>query len=109
MRILLLLLQSLPTLQLMHAALDINPLLPHCGVSLQHIPREDSVTAGVLDIDVEVGTEHGDNNVEINLEFMGDAFFNGEEVGFMAGVPAAEFGEGQNGGYYEEQEGCVAA
>lgn len=40
---------------------------------------------------------------------MGDAFFDGEKVGFVAGVPAAKFGEGQNGGDYEEQEGCVAA
>ena len=30
-------------------------------------------------------------------------------MGFVAGVPAAKFGEGQNGGDYEEQEGCVAA
>ncbi len=58
---------------------------------------------------MQVGTEHGDDNVEVYLEIVGDAFFDGEEVGFVAGVPAAEFGEGQNGGYYEEQEGCVAA
>ena len=58
---------------------------------------------------MEVGTEHGNDNVEVYLEFVGDAFFDREEVGFMAGVPAAEFSEGQNGGYYKEQEGCVAA
>ena len=43
---------------------------------------------------MEVGTEHGDDNVEVYLEVVGDAFFDGEEVGFAAGVPAAEFGEG---------------
>ena len=58
---------------------------------------------------MEVGTEHRDNNVEVYLEGVGDAFLDGEEVGFMAGVPAAEFGKGEDGGYYEEQEGRVAA
>ena len=76
----------------MHPALHINPLLPRRGISLQHIPREDSVAAGILYIDVEVGTEHGDDNVEVYLEVVGDAFFDGEEVGFVAGVPAVEFG-----------------
>ena len=93
----------------MHPALHINPLLPHRGVSLQHLSCEDSVAAGILDINVEVGTEHWDDNVEVYLKVVGDAFFDGEEVSFVAGVPAAEFGEGQNGGYYEQQEGCVAA
>ena len=94
MRILLLLLQSLPTLQLMHPALHINPLLPRRGVPLQHIAREDPVAAGILDVNVEVATLHGDNNVEVYLEVVRDAFFDGEKVGFMAGVPSAEFGEG---------------
>lgn len=109
MRILFLLLQSLPALQHMHPALHINPLLPRRGVSLQHVACEDSVTAGILDVDVEVATLHGDNYVEVYLQVVGDAFFYGEEVGFMTGVPSAEFGEGQDCGYYEEQEGCVAA
>ena len=93
----------------MHPALHIDPLLPHRRVSLQHVSCEDSVAAGILDIDVEVGTEHGDDNVEVYLEVVGDAFFNGEEVGFVTGVPAAEFSEGQNSGYYEKQKGRVAA
>ena len=94
MRILLLLPQSLPTLQLMHPALHINPLRPRRGITLQHITREDPVAAGILDVDVEVATLHWNHNVEIYLEVVGDAFFDGEEVGFMAGVPSAEFGEG---------------
>lgn len=97
MCILLLLLQSLPTLQLMHPTLHINPQLPRRRVPLQHIAREDSVAAGILDVDVEVATLHGDDNVEVYLEVVGDAFFDGEEVSFMAGVPSAEFGKGQNG------------
>ena len=102
MCILLLLLQSLATLQFMHPALHINPLLPRRGISLQHITSEDPVATGILDVDVEVGTLHGHDNVKVYLEIVGDAFFDGEEVGFMAGVPSTEFGEGQNSGYYEE-------
>jgi hypothetical protein len=41
---------------------------------------------------------HGEDYVEVYLEVVGDAFFDGEEVRFVAGVPAAEFGEGEENG-----------
>jgi len=58
---------------------------------------------------VQVGAEHGDDDVEVYLQFVGDAFFDAEEVGFVAGVPATEFGEGKEGADYDEGEGGVAA
>ena len=58
---------------------------------------------------MEVPALHGEDYVEVYLEVVGDAFFDGEEVGFMAGVPAAELGEGEEDGDYNEDEGGVAA
>lgn len=43
------------------------------------------------------------------MEFMGDAFLDTEEVGFVAGVPAAEFGKGEKSRYYDEGEGGIPA
>ena len=40
---------------------------------------------------------------------MGDALLNAEEVGFVAGIPAAELGEGQHRADEDQDEGCVAA
>lgn len=40
---------------------------------------------------------------------MGDAFLDAEEVRFVAGIPAAELGEGENGADDDEQEGRIAA
>lgn len=56
---------------------------------------------------VEVGAEHGNDYVEVYLKFVGDAFFDAEEVGLMAGGPATELGEGEEGGDYDEGEGGV--
>lgn len=97
MGILLLLPDRLPTLQFMAA----GPTHPRRRVAAQHVAREDAVARGILDVDVEVGAEHGDDDVEVDLEFVGDAFFDGEEVGFVAGVPAAELGEGEEGADYD--------
>ena len=45
---------------------------------------------------MQVGTEHRDYDVEVYLQFVGDAFLDAEEMGFVAGVPAAELSEGEN-------------
>lgn len=58
---------------------------------------------------MEVGAEHGDNYIEVYLEFVRDAFFDAEEMGFMAGIPAAELSPGEEGGDYDKSEGGEAA
>jgi len=40
---------------------------------------------------------------------VGYAFFDAEEVGFMARVPTSELGEGENSAYYDEKQSGVAA
>ena len=40
---------------------------------------------------------------------MGHAFFNTEEVDFVAGIPAAKLSEGEEGTDCDEKEGGVAA
>ena len=57
---------------------------------------------------MEIGTLHWHDNVEVYLKLVGDAFFDGEEVGFVTGVPTVKFGEREYGGYYDEEDGGVA-
>lgn len=95
-RILLLLLGQIPALALQRVH-PVDPLLPVRGVLCQHVAREYAIARGVLHVDVQVGTEHGDDDVEVDLQVVGDAFLDAEEVGFVAGIPAAELGEGEDG------------
>lgn len=104
MCILLLLLHRLAALQLVAA----GPPRPRRRIAPEHVTREDAVARGILDVDVQVGAEHGDDDVEVDLEFVGDALFDGEEVGFVAGVPASELGAAEEGADYDEEEGRVA-
>ena len=108
MRILFLLLRQILPLPLQRIH-PLNPLSPVRGVLGQHVAREDAVARGVLHVDVQVRTEHRDYDVEVYLQFVGDAFFDAEEVRFVPGVPAPELGEGEDGADYDEEEGCVAA
>ena len=96
MRILLLLLrQILPlSLQRIH---PLNPLSPIRSVLCQHVASEYAIARGILHVDVQVRTEHRHYDVEINLQFVGDALLDAEEVCFVAGIPAAELGEGEDG------------
>ncbi len=104
-RVLLLLLHHLPALQRMAS----RPARPSGRIAPQHVAGEDPIARRILDVDVEVGAEHGDDDVEVYLEFVGDAFLDGEEVGFVAGVPSSELGEGEEGTDDDEEEGRVAA
>ncbi len=40
---------------------------------------------------------------------MRDTFLDAEKMRFMARIPAAELGEGEDGADEDEEEGCVAA
>lgn len=104
-RVLLLLLHHVSAVQFMTA----RPPRPSGRIPAQHVAREYSITRCILDVDVEVGAEHGHDDVEVNLEFVGDALFDGEEVGFVAGVPPPELGEGEEGTDCDEEEGRVAS
>lgn len=108
MRILLLLLSQILALPLERVH-PLDPLPPVRGVLGQHVAGEDAVARGVLHVDVQVGTEHRDYDVEVDLQFVRDAFLDAEEVRFVAGVPAAELGEGEDGADEDEEEGRVAA
>ena len=107
-RVLLLFLHHLPALQSVHPFIGIDPMVPDRPVLLQHVASQDAIPAGVLNVYVEIGTLHRDDNVEIDLQIVGDALFDGEEVGYVAGVPAAKFREGEDGGDDDESNSHVA-
>ena len=87
----------------------IGPLAPVGGIFGQQIAGEDAVARGILDVDVEVVAEHGDDDVEVDLELVGDSLLDRKEVGFMAAVPAQEFADGEEEGEGDQEEGGVAA
>lgn len=58
---------------------------------------------------MQIAAVHGNDDVEIDLHLVRDALFDGEEVGFMAAVPAEEFAEGEEEGDENKDEGGVAA
>ena len=58
---------------------------------------------------MEVLTFHGDYGIEVYLQGLGDAFFDAELLSLVAGIPAAEFGEGEEGGEDDEEYCSVAA
>lgn len=55
------------TTQSMYAA-PLTPLLPGCRVLTEGFAREDTVSGGVLHVDVQVGAFHGDDEVNVYLE-----------------------------------------
>lgn len=65
--------------QTMHA-LDCHPLTPVRRVQPQLLRREDPVASGILDIDVNVGTAHGNDEIQIDLQIVPNALFNTERV-----------------------------
>jgi hypothetical protein len=58
---------------------------------------------------MQILTWHCDNDVEIELEFMPDAAFDAEMVGFAAVVPGPEFGECETQGEDQNCNGPLAA
>lgn len=74
-----------PTVGLVVALL--HPQLPACVFALEEVPREDAVAGCVLDVDAEGVAGHVDHDVEVELEFVGDAFFHAEVVLFGAAPP----------------------
>ncbi|KAL8685207.1 MAG: hypothetical protein Q9218_007904, partial [Villophora microphyllina] len=91
------------------SSLHSSPITPIGWILRQEIASEDAIAAGVLDVDVEVMAEHGDNDIEVDLQLMGDTLLNGEEVGFMAAIPAEKFTKGEEEGDEDQDEGCLSA
>lgn len=75
-----------------------GPVTPIGRILVQQVAGEDAIAAGVLHVDVEIMAEHGDNNVQVDLELVRHAFLDREEMGFMALVPAEELAEGEEEG-----------
>ena len=72
-----------------------SPLTPACRIFPQEISSECAIPGCILHIHVEVCARHGDYNVEIDLEVVGHALFNGEGLRGSAGEPAADLGPGE--------------
>lgn len=67
------------------------PLVPAGRILLEGITGQNSVAGSVLYIDVKVLTLHGDYDIEIDLEGMCDAMFDGVGMRCFAHEPAADF------------------
>lgn len=102
-----LLLRHGEVIQEMHP-LGVHPLIPIGRIFPQLLAGQDAIAAGVLHVDVEVGTAHGYHDVEVDLELMRHPLLDGEEVRFMSAIPTSELGHGQNGGCDEQEERGVA-
>ena len=87
----------------------VRPELPAGGVLLQQLSGENAVTGGVLDVDVQSVAGHLDDDVEVQLEVMGDALFNAEVVVFGAFEPGFKFGDGEDAANEEDKDGPLAA
>lgn len=87
----------------------VHPLGPLGRVAVQHGGGEDSVTRGILDVDVEVGAEHVDDDVEVDLHLVGDSLFDGKVVRLFAAPPAAHLGAHEDKGDEYHCDGPFAA
>lgn len=58
---------------------------------------------------MQVVAGHADDGVEIELEVVRDALFDGEVVCLGALEPGTEFSEGEDGAYDEDKDGPLAA
>ena len=111
MRILLLHILSLSPVSLVATMMHLSgfdPRGPHGGVPLQHVPRQDAVTGGVLYVDVDILTAHGNHGIEIDLQRLGNAFLDAELLGFRTSIPATELRKCEEGGEKYEEDSGVA-
>lgn len=58
---------------------------------------------------MEVAALHGDYDVQVDLEIVADAFFDGEGMRFMPAPPAREFREGEEEGDGYHRHGPFSA
>lgn len=90
-------------------ALVVNPVLPGGGLALEAVGGEDAVACGVLDVDVEVGALHAQDNVHVDLQVVADALLDGEGVLLGAAPPARQLGPDEDDGDEDHGDGPLAA
>jgi len=95
-------------MQSMHA-FGVQPLLPVRRVPPQHIACQDAIARGVLHVDVQVRTAHGDDDIEVDLQLVRNALLDAEMVRLVALEPSVQFGEGEEEADGEEEGGDLAA
>lgn len=87
----------------------VHPQLPACLLSLQQVAREDVVAGSVLDVDAQRVARHADDDVQVQLQLVRNAFLDAEVVALGAFEPGAELGEGQEGADGEDHDGPLPA
>lgn len=83
--------------QLVHALLHLLacPLRPVRGVVAQKVASKRAIASGVLHVYAQVGAAHSDDDVEIYLHIVRNAFLDGEGLDGGASVPACDLGPGE--------------
>ena len=82
-----------------------RPLRPACRILSQQVAGERAITRGILHIDVQVGTAHGDNDIEVDLHFVRNTLFDREGLRRCSGEPARGFGPGEPDACEDERDG----
>jgi hypothetical protein len=67
----------------------VDPYVVIGGLFGEKFAGHNAIHSGVLYVNVEVLAGHGDDNIEVQLEFMADAAFDREMVGFCASPPCS--------------------
>lgn len=89
--------------------LVVDPVLPNRRVAVQLGSGQDPVARRVLHVDVDVLALHFDDDVEVDVEGVGYALFDGEGVRFRAAPPARGFGPEEDEGDEGDEDGPFAA
>lgn len=89
--------------------LVVNPVLPHRRIAMELGSSQDPVAGSVLHVDVDVLALHLDDDVEVDIQRMGDALFDGEGVRFGAAPPPGGFGPEEDQGDEADEDGPFAA
>jgi hypothetical protein len=76
-------------------ALDTVPVRPESRVAREGLTGHDTISRGILNVDVHVVALHGDDDVEVELQVVRDALFHAERVVSLAHVPSAHLGHCQ--------------
>lgn len=85
--------------------LVLAPLAEVGGVFAEKVACEGSVTGRVLHVHVEVGAGHCDDDVDVDLHVVGDAFLDREGLRCLARPPARDFRPGEVHACAEEEDG----
>ena len=67
-------------LQFVSSTTVVYPVAPRCVIFRQHITSKDTIARCILDVDVYIGTVHGEDYVEVDLKVMRNTFFDGEAI-----------------------------